>query len=375
MTRIDRGYTDTPDNLVVTRLEDFNGATGTSSFGRPLFVDGVGYDHVPVPSHDPTQRAASITWSGSGVHRLQIDIADQAVAGCWIRSALLSSGSLANAIRMKNARCRIRLNASDTTDFSIRLVRANGSLTPAVPLSSHLQLRGPVGLLEEYDGSAVLHPILMTARLPLSDFGIGPGATLHGIRFSFDRTGQGAIYLADIRLSRRGNESGDVTAMSAATVQPNLQPEPPVATATPARTRARASIVAMRHVSATATGVARAATPGGSVEIEVAADRPLPVTDALPSLKIGDERFDRGRFRRKAVRTASHHARCAALRGTCRRRADGSGRCGATATLAAARQVRAAIEPARAGGGFVGFRTAGPGNSAQIAPRRIRDLD
>jgi hypothetical protein len=76
------------------------------------------------------------------------------------------------------------LNRTSTTDLSVQLVRPDGTLSTAVRLADHLSLRGPVGIGDDF--FTFLHPLLATARIPLSAF--GPGfSTVRGIRFTFDR--------------------------------------------------------------------------------------------------------------------------------------------------------------------------------------------
>src|SRR5206468_336912 len=100
------------------------------------------------------------------------------------------------------------LNGSSPTDLSVRLMGVSGP-SGSLQLSRYTDpnfagqsghqslLQGPVGSTDE------LHPILQTVRIPLADF---PGWTLvkknlHGIRLIFDQTSQGALYVANIRLS------------------------------------------------------------------------------------------------------------------------------------------------------------------------------
>lgn len=293
ITRVDRGYTDTPDLSVVGRLEDFNGATGTGGLGLPILAQGLGIEHVQMAAQDDAQRAAAITWSGTGTHLLQINVTRPGRGLLLTRFKTLEfrvSRQCREGCSMPNP-----MNPAGPTDFTVQLVRPNGSLSMPVRLASHLDLRGPVGFISLYDDSTTLHPILETARIPLSEFGLGADATVRGVRFTFDRTGQGAIYLANIRLSERNAKAGQgalvaqveqqaaATALAASAVAPSI-----VKAAAP-----KASIVAVRRAAAAATTVARSA---GQIEIEVAADQALPVTDALPTITIGDQRIDHSRF-------------------------------------------------------------------------------
>ncbi|HEU0184554.1 MAG TPA: hypothetical protein VFS27_04520 [Blastocatellia bacterium] len=62
-------------------------------------------------------------------------------------------------------------------------------------------MTGPVGGLVRGLGTAP-HPILMTARIPLTAFGNAPLTNLRGGRFTFDDTRDDDIHIGNIRLSR-----------------------------------------------------------------------------------------------------------------------------------------------------------------------------
>ena len=80
---------------------------------------------------------------------------------------------------------------------------ADGNPTgAAVSLDKYLNLTGPVGL---DDGSAdgLLHPILQSVRIPLTDLLGANLSSVRGVRFTFSDTAKGAIYLANVRLSNQ----------------------------------------------------------------------------------------------------------------------------------------------------------------------------
>lgn len=297
VTKIDRGYSDTSDPSVVTMIERFNQRTGTSSSGQPAFVRGIEIQNTRPEDHDPAQKVGAITWSATGTHLFQTN---------W--TALGAGRSLAG---FKTLEFRVSRQCADSscwifepmartapTDFSVQLVLANGALSTKVPLSRYLTLRGPVGS-GDTDGFGLLHPILMTARIPLLDFGLPATTSISGVRFTFDRTPSDAIQLADVRLSRRS--PGEIaapapmvaeTATFAAEAQALAPATEPVAL--PSSPAAR--ITAIRQGAGAAVAMARSASAAGPVEIEVAADRPLPVTDALPTLNVGDQQIRQSRY-------------------------------------------------------------------------------
>jgi len=80
-------------------------------------------------------------------------------------------------------------------DFSISLIKADGTTTPPVPISDYDQLVGP------YTGPSWDHPLMHTVRIPLADFG-APLDQVRGVRFDFDRSAAGDITVASIRAAR-----------------------------------------------------------------------------------------------------------------------------------------------------------------------------
>ncbi|MFL5332952.1 MAG: hypothetical protein ACJ8H8_07170, partial [Geminicoccaceae bacterium] len=71
VAKVDRGYSDSSDPTIVAVIERFDRNPGTSSSGQPALVQGIELQHVQPEDHDASQRAAAITWSGSGSHLFQ----------------------------------------------------------------------------------------------------------------------------------------------------------------------------------------------------------------------------------------------------------------------------------------------------------------
>jgi hypothetical protein len=59
ITRVERGFTLSPDTRVTLRLEDFLNAAGTSSFGLPNVHSNVNVTHGPLLRHDSFDQTAS----------------------------------------------------------------------------------------------------------------------------------------------------------------------------------------------------------------------------------------------------------------------------------------------------------------------------
>ncbi len=301
ITPIERGYTDTPDRDVTLSIEDFSGPTGTGSSGLPTVARGVTLKHGGVPSHDPNQRAAAITWSGDGDQLFQTELEPpgrgRPLAGFETLEFRVSRRCVEYCSQPHP------LNGNGATDFTVQLVRPNGSLSAPVRLAHYLQLRGPVGAMFDPFGDYVeLHPILQTARIPLDQFGLPPGSLVRGVRFTFDASPQGAIYLANIRLSERsarlgapGPDMAKAAAPAEATLASGATPE--MVAAAGAAPPSGARIVEIRRggmAAPPAEAELKASAP--AVEIEIAAERALPVTDSLPVVMIGDHPVRQSRF-------------------------------------------------------------------------------
>ena len=202
ITRVDRGYTDSPDAAVTTTFDDFDRPTGTNSSGTANTASNVTVTHGGIADHDETQRVAQIAWTSAG-------------GDTYFQSNWTAPGASRNASGYKTLDFRVSRQCGDdgcngtnnqwltATSFSIRLVGANGELSAPVRLSDLLTLTGPVGGLVRFFGTS-RHPILATVRIPLTAFG-GSSIVSHlrGVRFTFDDTPSDEIFIGNIRLSKR----------------------------------------------------------------------------------------------------------------------------------------------------------------------------
>jgi hypothetical protein len=93
------------------------------------------------------------------------------------------------------------LTPSDPINFQIQLVKSDGTLTgAAVSLKSYLRLDTTSGV--NLLNIQFYHSTLQTVRIPLTDFTGASLSSIRGVRFIFSDTPQGAISLANIRLSK-----------------------------------------------------------------------------------------------------------------------------------------------------------------------------
>ena len=164
---------------------------GGSWPGAAIVLDSPGcvqVTHGGIADHDPSQRAAQVSWSS-------------ARNDTWFQSNWAAPGTGRNASSYKTLDFRVSRQCGDAactnrgpqwatdTSFSIRLVGANGELSAPILLSDLLTLTGPVGGLVRWGFGASPHPILQTVRIPLSAFGSSAIVSqLRGVRFTFDDT-------------------------------------------------------------------------------------------------------------------------------------------------------------------------------------------
>ena len=211
VTRVDRGYTDSPNSSITEVFEDFDQPTGFNTSGFTNDASNISITHGGIANHSSVQRVARISWDNPG-------------SGTFFQSNWTPPGSGRNVTAFQTLDFRVSAQCKDlpctTTDsgfnfetnFSIRLVGADGSLSSPAQLRDYASLTGPVGGLVRGIGTSP-HPILLTARIPLTAFGNAPLLTnLRGVRFTFDDTRREDINIGNVRLSRvSGTTSSTLT--------------------------------------------------------------------------------------------------------------------------------------------------------------------
>ena len=272
ITRLDRGYNDSANAEVTTALETFSKPrSDTSDRGVRNRMKGVKVKHAALRQHDHLHRGAIVRWTAkdSGAY----------FQNNWTRVRKAIDLSKDRTLSFRVARDEHENNVDETTDFTIHLVHGSGRLSKGVKLSSLLQLNGPVG------GRWDTHSILQTVRIPLSAFEGVRLSQIRGIRFAFDATESGSIYLSDISVSKLGRGSlGGVSGQkrSPAVVEDlySLAPAPEVVTAD------RNRIVAIRSREAGSLSID--CPEFATHEIEVASEVPFEAKNSLLVLRIGN---------------------------------------------------------------------------------------
>jgi hypothetical protein len=285
LTRVDRGYTDSPDSSLTTVFDDFTGPTGFNSHGPANVFSNVSLSYGHVANHDPLQQFAGlVSWNGPG-------------SDTFFQSNWTSPNSGVNASSFGTLDFRVSRQCADPTDllcnktsnwfnfetnFSVRLVGADGTLSNPVQLKDYLSLTGPVGSLVLGFGTAG-HPILQTTRIPLTAFGNPAIVTnLRGVRFTFDDTRRDEIYLANIQLSKLNGLLAPLTTIS---------PLPTADTALDTSNGGGNDVNQVKSMRSAQSG-----TLGNTVEIALTSNREFLPQGEMLVLRIGSQEFNLSRY-------------------------------------------------------------------------------
>ncbi len=268
VTRVDRGFTDASNRRFAFVIEDFSQATGINRYGFENDYVGIEIDHDTVPEHDLVLRAAEVSWSSASSDKyMQINMGPPGVGRDVSRRKTLS---------FRVARQLSQADYLSSTDLSIALVNADGSLSDSRSLSDYLELTGPVGSVFGR------HTVMQTVRLGLGDFAGADLTSIRGVRFTFDVPNPGvsaddggAIYLANLSLGSRRDRG-----LKESDPVQSLEPTPYRAQVSGPRFEGR--LKGMRRVAQSVL-----LNGGTAVEVDVLSEQGFPVTDALPTLSIG----------------------------------------------------------------------------------------
>jgi hypothetical protein len=216
ITRVSQGFTSSPSSTVTKVLFDFieTNPPPETSHNEP----NVTFTYGAIPEHDYVTNPWPC-YAGPGpppcptpspiAQVLSVGKITWETASCsnYFQANWTNSSESISAYQTLDFRVSRQIdnthNLAGSTNFQIELVGADGNPTgAAVSLDKYLNLTGPVGL---DDGSAdgLLHPILQSVRIPLTDFLGANLSSVRGVRFTFSDTAKGAIYLANVRLSNQ----------------------------------------------------------------------------------------------------------------------------------------------------------------------------
>ena len=279
ITRVDRTYTATSNNLDTTHVENFSTDSTNGSMGHPFGVNNVTLTVGTVPEHSSTLMAGEIIWTSSG--------ADTYFQDNWTATPEGLNVAGNTSLNFRVSRNNSSSNPSAATDFSVNLVFADGSLGTTVDLADYFDLLGPIGssgsLLDDSD-TPDYHETLSTVRIPLSALG-AIGKQVSGVRFTFAGTSTGDIFISSIDLATNPIGSGGLETSSGYTGSGSdganavkLQNSQ----ASQQGAQVQNAVKPINHLGR----VQRANDSSGDVIIEVQSDTSFPVRDALTVLRL-----------------------------------------------------------------------------------------
>ena len=182
VTHVGRAYSDASSKSQVTIVEDFSHDATTTLGGQPFVAKNVTLTTATPPEHDATPKAGLVTWANADV--------DDSLTIPWSATAEGLDASQMKTLDFRTGVQNSTVASLASPNFSVQLVNADDSLSAKVSRKNYLVLTGAG------------HVILETVRIPVGDFGGANLAKVRGVKFSFDDTSNGAVYLAALRFSR-----------------------------------------------------------------------------------------------------------------------------------------------------------------------------
>lgn len=207
ITVYSRGFTATPRATENFIIDNFEGDNGISSRGVPNQFSGLAtYNHTSGLHPDPTQLHARIVWDRPR-GRLQVNAAFATGPFFNVRAYRALEFRIVMSCKQdvaQDAYCRPPIgrnpNRTGDVDFSIALANGGGTVSSAVTLKSRAAVFRPPGLPRNVDQNFM--SVYQTVRIPLSAFAGANLSRFRGVRFTFNRTPRGQVYIANLRLTR-----------------------------------------------------------------------------------------------------------------------------------------------------------------------------
>jgi len=208
LTRIDQGFTPSPNSSVTKVLFDFlasgwppGTSVDTQNIATPIYGTIPDHDYDTNPNPVPTPSPASQNLSAGRIAWSSASCSTYFQAN-WKGPGSGDNISGYQTLDFRSSRLNDPSNPAGATNIQIQLIAANGAPTgAAVSLNKYFSLIGPVGIQDVLTLNDGLHPILSTVRIPLTDFTNADLSQVRGVRFIFSDTPSGAIYIANLRLS------------------------------------------------------------------------------------------------------------------------------------------------------------------------------
>ncbi len=321
ITRFERVFSESASAANISIVDDFTSPTGFSWQFLPNTWKFVQTRHQNIVDHQDSIRVNAISWArkdgtnpksyffqsngwtlGNGhplgtLKNLEFRISlacQEALLPALVATPDTSTADDSTAICNRP----FPVNAKGKINFSIALVQNNGQLSQAVPLINYTSTHNPVGgksaffslypPIEDFSVLAI-HPLLQTVHIPLSDFKVPDGTRVTGVRFIFDQTSKGSVYLANVRFSR------PLPARAPLTSRRTVTPETALATN---KTSTSVHDSPAKRSAMQIGGIISAirAASNTMFDITLVARHPIPVRDSLLMLRIGNRQFMLSRF-------------------------------------------------------------------------------
>lgn len=271
ITEVDRDFTPSPGQTEMLRVDEFNNQTGTNTSGNANRSSNVVVSHQQLESYRD-QRVARVIWKKAAKNAYFEMVWAEKNKGKDIRNF--------TTIDIRVGRLDSQFNSQNTTDWSVILTDASGKQSNAVHVSDYAIVTGP--------GNR--NPILMTVRIPLSQFTRVDMANINSVRFQFDRTPTGDLYFANVRVHKQFGLGEQVAQKR---LYANLSSSP-----------SQSTPIALVDVPLEMNKIVRVKSIGKSfvlsgksgVEITLSSQEPFPVMDRLPLLKVGEQTFKLSRY-------------------------------------------------------------------------------
>ncbi len=265
VTRVDRGFTFSPRSPDVSLvLENFTSlATFTSSNLAAPFLFSTLSEHDT--SLGSRRRFGLATWN----------FADPTV---YLESDWASGPTDISAYsifefdidRQQNA-----LNPVAATNIHVQLVQGDGTLSDPLSANNYAVIDGPQG-----GPQGQVHTMLHTARIPLNDFTNVDLTQIAGVRFTFDDTTSGAIFLSTIAADSAPPPGMGAALAASQSIVSSLQSTP------------NPSNVYTDGNAISAPRAANTRDLGNVVIIDLTSSTQIPPKDELTVVKIGGDEFD-----------------------------------------------------------------------------------
>lgn len=275
ITRVDRTFVKSATDESTLSLERFNRTAPQGSLGLTHVTSQVTLAYENRFPHDLSLRVGKIGWqNASNDTFLQFRLANGPPG---INLSLMESLDF-DLSRPEDPRNM----ANVPTDFEVRIADTMGRISSPLILRDFFNLIGPAG------NSEGQLPVVTSVRLPLSRFTGVDLSKIAMVQLTFNRTAQGAIYLANLRASDNQTPTLYTTPLLPISLLPSQTSGMMLAAPVSTNELKRSRLVGMKAIGSE-TGVPM-------TEIEVFRESGFPITNALPSIKVGEQEFYSGRY-------------------------------------------------------------------------------